>query len=334
MLTRDVGEFLAMARGHAADFGPACAKGVFVVSPDGFALAEQSASDNAYMDLGARVDPARAMAQHRGLQVSLASALPVTCFPGDPAAPDGLFPNNVFATAPGRLLIGRMRHPVRQREAKRDDIRGWFRDTLGYREIDLREHPGTCELTGSLVIDRARGLGFAGLGERCDVDGAAAAHAALGLRATLLFDLAAGEYHTNVVMSVLAGRALVICADGFADPAVPEAIAGLYAPHVVRLGARQKAAVAGTCLALAPDRAWFSQSGADSLTDGQREVLAEAGFRVEAVALDEIEKAGGSLRCCVAEIYWGLNCRMLQVIDASRVQIGFTAPRPHSPQSG
>jgi hypothetical protein len=71
----------------------------------------------------------------------------------------------------------------------------------------------------------------------------------------------------------------------------------------VELSAPQKAAFAGNCLALASDRVWFSQSGAQSLTDGQREVLAEAGFRVEAVALNEIEKAGGSLRCCVAEIY-------------------------------
>ncbi len=40
--------------------------------------------------------------------------------------PDAVFPNNVFATAPGRLIVGRMRHPVRQREAERADIRGFF----------------------------------------------------------------------------------------------------------------------------------------------------------------------------------------------------------------
>ena len=52
-------------------------------------------------------------------------------------------------------------------------------------------------------------------------------HAAFGLRATLLFDLAPGEYHTNVVLAVLAGRAAVACPRGFADPAVPAAIAAL-----------------------------------------------------------------------------------------------------------
>jgi len=303
MLTRDLEEFAAFARRCAPDFGPACAKAAFLVAPEGFALAEQSASDNAYMDLSVAVDPARALAQHRALQAALSTSLPTICFPGDPAAPDGLFPNNVFATAPGRLLVGRMRHAVRQREAERHDIRGFFAGVVGYREVDLRGGPGVCELTGSIVIDRARGLGFAGLGERCDDAGLAAAHAALGLRATLAFDLAAGEYHTNVVMSVLAGKALAIAPSGFADPAVPAAIAALYAPHVVTLSAAQKAAFAGNCLALDPARVWISAAGASALTGAQRDTLAAAGFSLAPVELDEIEKAGGSLRCCVAEIY-------------------------------
>ena len=302
MITRDIDAFLAAARGMAPDFGPACAKAAFLVAPEGFALAEQSASDNAYMDLGVAVDPARALAQHRDLQRALATAVPTVAFPGDPAAPDGLFPNNVFATAPGRLILGHMRHPVRQREAERADIRGFFA-AMGYAETDLRAQPGICELTGALIIDRARGLGYAGLTERCDEAGAAAMHAAFGLRATLMFDLAGGEYHTNVVMSVLAGRALVVCPSGFADPDVPAAIAGLYAPHVVTLSAAQKTAFAGNCIAVSPDRVFVSQAGADALDAGQRKVLGRAGFALAPVVLDEIEKAGGSLRCCVAEIY-------------------------------
>lgn len=302
MITRDLAAFTAFARTLAADFGPACAKAAFVVTPEGFALAEQSASDNAYMDLAVSVDPGRALAQHRELQRALSTALPTIAFPGDPATPDGLFPNNVFATAPGRLILGHMRHAVRQREAERADIRGFFA-AMGYAPVDLRAQPGICELTGALIIDRARGLGYAGLTERCDEAGAAAMHAAFGLRATLMFDLAPGEYHTNVVMSVLAGRALVICPQGFADPAVPAAIAGLHAPHVVEISPAQKAAFAGNCIALSSDRVWISQAGADALLPAQRATLAAAGFALAPVALDEIEKAGGSLRCCVAEIY-------------------------------
>jgi hypothetical protein len=302
VITRDAAAFAAFARGVAPDFGPACARAAFLVTPEGFALAEQSASDNAYMDLSAAVDPLRALAQHRGLQRALSASLPVVAFAGDPAMPDGLFPNNVFATAPGRLVIGHMRHPVRQREAARTDIRGFFA-AMGYAEHDLRDQPGICELTGALVIDRARGLGFCGLSERCDEAGAAAMHAAFGLRGTLLFDLAPGEYHTNVVMSVLAGRAVVLCPEGFADPAVAVALASIYAPHVVELTPAQKAAFAGNGIALSPDRVWLSEAGDAVLTAHQRSQLERAGFAVATVALDEIEKAGGSLRCCVAEIY-------------------------------
>jgi hypothetical protein len=303
LVTRDLDAFFAFARTAPASAGPHTAKACFLVAPEGFALAEQSASDNAYMDLSLQVDPQRALAQHRELQRALARVLPTICFPGDARTPDALFPNNVFATAPGRLILGHMRHPVRQAEAERADIRGFFTQVLGYRPIDLRGQPGICELTGSLVIDHARGLGYCGLGERCDESGAAAMAAAFGLRALLLFELAAGEYHTNVVLSVLAGRAAVIADDGFADPAVPAAIAAFYAPAAVRLAPEQKAAFAGNCLALSPDSVWMSAAGAAALRPDQRQTLESAGFQLQSVDLSELEKAGGSLRCCVAEIW-------------------------------
>ena len=196
-----------------------------------------------------------------------------------------------------------MRHAVRQAEVARDDIRGFFRDVLRYQEIDLRKQPGICELTGSLVIDHRRGLGYCGLSERCDETGAAAMHEAFGLRATLLFDLAPHEYHSNVVLSILAGRAAVIADDGFADPAVAQAIAELYPRQALRLDDSEKSAFAGNCLALSEDAVWMSATGAQALTAANHAILASAGFSLRSVALGEIEKAGGSLRCCVAEIF-------------------------------
>jgi hypothetical protein len=302
LVTRDIEAFLQHARALEA-IAPACPKAVFLVAPEGFALAAESASDNLYMDMARAVDGERALHQHRGLQRALAQTLPAICFAGDPATPDAVFPNNVFATARGRVLIARMRHPVRQREAERADIIGFFTDALGYELHDLRKQAGVGELTGSLVIDRARGLGFCGLSERCDAAGAAAMHAAFGLRATLLFDLAPGEYHANVVLSVLAGRAVSICADGFADPAVAEAIATLYAPHAVLLDRVEKLAFAGNCIAPTTDAVWMSEAAADALRPASRDGFDRAGLRVRSVPLDEIEKAGGSLRCCVGEIF-------------------------------
>ena len=303
MITRDTDAFLAVAQACATDFGPATARAAFLVAPDGFARAEQSAGDNRYMAAAEGFDPGRASAQHRELQRALSALLPTVCFAGDPDTPDALFPNNVYATAPGRTLIGRMRHPVRQREAERADIRGFFRDVLGYAEIDLSAQPHPCELTGALVIDRARGLGYCGLSERCDADGARLMHEALGLRATLLFDLAPGEYHTNVVLAVLAGRAALICPGGFADPAAAAAIARVYGPHAIELSPAEHAAFAGNAIALSQDRVWMSAAAAAALRPASRAALDRAGFAVVAVELDAIEAGGGSLRCCVGEIY-------------------------------
>ncbi|NZA25397.1 amidinotransferase [Luteimonas sp. SJ-92] len=303
MITRDPDAFLRFARGCAPDFGAATAKAAFLVAPEGFARAEQSAADNRYMAGAGAFDAGRAMAQHRALQRAMADILPTVCFPGDPRAPDGLFPNNAFATVPGRLLVGRMRHPVRQREAARADIRGFFADTLGYAIHDLSGQPHPCELTGAVVIDRARGLGFCGLSERCDAEGAALMHHAFGLRATLVFELAQGEYHTNVVLAVLAGRAALLCADGFADPGAVAAIATLYAPHVAMLGPGERGGFAGNAIALSEDTVWMSQAGGAALAPANRAALAQAGFQLRAVPLDAIEAGGGSLRCCIAEIY-------------------------------
>ncbi len=313
MITRDVDAFVAHARACAPDFGPATARAAFLVAPDGFARAEQSAGDNRYMAAAEAFDGGQALREHRDLHVALSRQLPVACFAGAADTPDALFPNNVFATARGdarahphasaRLVVGRMRHEVRRREAARTDIRGWFRDVLGYAETDLSTQPHACELTGALVVDRARGLGFCGLSERCDETGAALMHAAFGLRATLLFDLAPGEYHANVVLAVLAGRAAMVCADGFADRAVPEAIATLYAPHAVRLSPGERQAFAGNAIALVPDRVSMSATADRALRPATRQALAAAGFAVEAVELAAIEAAGGSLRCCVAEIF-------------------------------
>lgn len=303
MLTRDPDVFIAHARTLPADFGAATARAVFLLAPDGFRLAEESAQDNAYMADAAAFDSQRASMQHRELQRQVSGVVPAICFAGNPDTPDAVFPNNVFGTAEGRTVIGRMRHPVRQREAQRSDIRAFFRDVLGREEIDLSAQPHPCELTGALVVDRARGLGYIGLSERCDEEGARLMHEAFGLRASLMFDLAPGEYHTNVVLSVLAGRAAVICPKGFADARIAEAIVALHAPHAVICSDAEHAAFVGNCIALSADTVWMSRAADDALDDAHRSLLADAGFRVRSVALDAIEAGGGSLRCCIGEIY-------------------------------
>ena len=104
-------------------------------------------------------------------------------------------------------------------------------------------------------------------------------------------------------VAVLAGRAAVVCPKGFAGPAVVAAIAALYAPHAVLCSEAEHAAFVGNCIALSPDTAWMSAAAGRALQPAHRDLLAAAGFRVETVELDAIEAAGGSLRCCIGEVY-------------------------------
>jgi hypothetical protein len=304
MIVTDPAEFLAAYSQERYPMRAAStARAAFLVAPASTTLAAESATDNRYMDLAQTIDAARACAQHAELARRLAEDLPVISFPGSADCPDGMFPNNVFATAPGKFIVGRMRHAVRQREAGRADIRGFFRDTQGYRLVDLSREPFVAELTGSLVIDRARGIGYCGLSERCDLAGARAMHEAFGLNLTFCFELAPGEYHTNVVMALLAGRMVLIAADGFRDPEVPRAIARAYGDNVVWLSRLQKNAFPANAITLSPTRVWMSTRAAEVLDPVQSRAIERAGFALAAVELDEIEKAGGSLRCCVAEIF-------------------------------
>ena len=303
MITRDADEFFSYAKTLDLKFSAAVAKALFLVSPIGFALAEQSSRDNHYMQMGQVANAQQAIMEHQQLQTTLRQYCPIICFPGDPEMPDSVFPNNVFASTEGKIIIGHMRHPIRQQEAMRTDIRQFMTNVLQREEIDLSTQPGICELTGSLIIDRARGIGFCGLSERCNEAGAIAMHHAFGLRATYLFDLSESEYHTNVVLSVLASRAIVIASSGFKDIASANAIAEFYSPNVIQLTDVQKSEYAGNCIALTEQVVCMSQRAKNSLTQTQLSHFHQMDFRVEGVPMPMLELAGGSLRCCVAELY-------------------------------
>jgi hypothetical protein len=104
-------------------------------------------------------------------------------------------------------------------------------------------------------------------------------------------------------MALLASRMVLIAADGFADPAVPQAIATAYGNNVVWLSRPQKNAFPANAITVGPTRVWMSTRAAEVLDPVQKRAIEQAGFALADVELDEIEKAGGSLRCCVAEIF-------------------------------
>jgi hypothetical protein len=279
-------------------------RAALLVSPHGFRVSEQAARDNRYMVPGTPVDPERAHAQHQGVVRRLLDlGVPALTLPGRDGLDDALFPNNVYATAPGRFVIGRMRHPVRRREAAREDVRALFRETFRYETVDLSGEDIVAELTGPLAIDRARGVGFCGMSGRVDEAGCARMHEALGLRLTYRFPLVEGEYHTNLVLAVLAGRACAMHPPSLADPAAAEAIAGAYPGRTLRLSDEEKMAFCGNCIAVTARDIMMSATAERALRATSRAALEGWGFRVHGVEIDELEKGGGSLRCLIAEVF-------------------------------
>ena len=231
----------ALASGSYPPAGRATARAAFLIEPLGFHLPEESGLDNRYMDFARGAVEEHALLEHARLARALRDSVPTVVFPGDPETPSAVFANNVFASVPGRLIVGRMRHSVRRREAARSDVRRFFVEQMGCDLVDLagREEL-VAELTGPLVVDRARNIGFCGLSERCSRAGAEAMHEAFGLALTFVFELDPAEYHTNVVLSVLAGRALVVYPQAFQDPDAALAIAELYDPRVLVLDEAEK----------------------------------------------------------------------------------------------
>jgi hypothetical protein len=304
MIVNNANDFLRALEGneYPADSSP-LPKGVLMVEPEGFCVGEETALDNRYVDLTSGADPDRAMQQfHRLVQLIRNCGIDVRVFPGNKRTPDDVFPNNVFGTAPGRLVIGRMRYPIRQLEAERTDIPAWF-TKRGYEIIDLRATDCVAELTGVLIIDRARRIGFCGGSERVDRAGVAAMHEAFGLKLTYSFQLTPDEYHANVVLSVLAARACVLYPGACAEAGAAEAIGAAFPGRTLLIDKLEKDHFVGNCIALNNEDLFMSQTAADALRPANRARLESWGFRIHSTQLDELEKSGGSLRCMVATIF-------------------------------
>jgi len=295
---------------------------VFMVLPENFSLNVESATDNAYMAAGAANAEAALQQSLRLAGALKAAGVPVVLFPGDRATPDAVFPNNAFSSAEpqnpesknadanpagrGRYFTGVMRHASRQRETQRADLHYFFNQVLGYEYCNFGAALApteTAELTGSLVIDRARNIGFCGLSQRCSEAGAHAMHTAFGLNKTYLFELSAGEYHTNVVLSALGGKGIVLARSGFADPADADLIAALYPDQCVDISAEEKNNFAANCIALRADQLWMSARAELSLRADTKQRIEGLGLKIYSTDLSELEKAGGSLRCMIGEIY-------------------------------
>ena len=231
-----------------------------------------------------------------------------------PEKPDAVFPNNWFSTHPdGRVALYPMYSPTRRNERRRDVI-----DELGkiYRisalvDYSSYEQSGLhLEGTGSLVLDYVNRIAYVSFSKRSD--------RALVERfcqdfnfEPMLFESVGDDgrpiYHTNVVMCVGSGFAL-IGLDLIADPGQRETVRHRLeesGKKVIELKRDQIANFAGNALELRNDAEKLlvlSSRAAEALTTEQRNEIARHA-RLLALSLPTIELAGGSARCMLAAIH-------------------------------
>ncbi|MDF1661081.1 MAG: arginine deiminase-related protein [Planctomycetota bacterium] len=283
---------------------PSVMKSALLVSPNKLRLCEEALKDNHYMDAARHIDVERSLRQHQGLHQQLVDLeVPVLTFRGLEESPDSIFPNNVYGSTEKAFIVGSMRHSTRRLEAKRSALIQFFQQTMNYEIIDLSKEDFVAELTGVYILDRARKIGYCGLTSRVDKEAVGPMHEAFGMKLTFQFSLVPGEYHTNIILSILAGRVCVMHTPSFQDPEAAEAIAKVYGENVIRLTDDEKANFAGNCIAVTGDKTMLSQRALDSLTEASHTVFERSGIVPVGVPIDEIEKAGGSLRCLIAELY-------------------------------
>ena len=298
------------------------ARRVILVRPTGFGFDPETAESNAFQQL---VDHPHVRRLAEEEFDALLHALDrcgigtTVLDPVDPTAPNAVFPNNWFSThADGTVVLYPMRTPSRRKERDRAFDESLEREGFKVRRlVDLSalEQDDRClEGTGSLVLDRVRNVAFAALSPRtseralnvwCGVmDG----HQVPFL-ATMDGTLGGPPvYHTNVVMSIGEGFA-VVCLDALPYPGDREDVRAdleRAGKRIIPITVDQMHRYVGNMLqlrALVGDARYILLSGTafNALRPEQRRALEREGQLVP-VPIPTIETVGGgSVRCMLAE---------------------------------
>lgn len=298
-----------------------------MVRPHSFRKNEETATNNHYQRDIAQASPEeiieRAQEEFDGLvdQLKAAGVEVVVFDEAEPhETPDALFPNNWISThADGTVALYPMFAPNRRTE-RREDVPLVLEHQFGFdvRQIidftEFESHNKFLEGTGSIVLDRVNRKAYAALSDRTD------ARALEHFCDQLDFEPVAFQafqtvdnqrlpiYHTNVMMSIGSGYAVVCldCIDSDDErKQVVDAIAqdGL---ELIAITEEQVNQFTGNMLELTGDEGpvlVMSASAYQSLVPGQIEKLQQHTTLLHA-PLPTIETCGGgSARCMIAEIH-------------------------------
>lgn len=291
---------------------------VVMVRPHHFTVNTETAADNRFQVL-AGTDENLASAAYdeisRAAQTLESHGVTVHLFEDDGAqTPDSVFPNNWFSThAGGHVAIYPMKAESRRRERRRDVIEML---KARYRVQDVIDYSGLepdglfLEGTGAMVLDHIDRVAYAVRSDRTDP-------IALERFCThfnfepMVFDARDGSgvpiYHTNVVMCVATGFAMIGTGMMSDQTRREEVIARLERSGrtIVALSNAQIENFAGNALELQgrDERILALSATALAALDADQRATIARSARIVALDIPTIERAGGSVRCTLAGIH-------------------------------
>lgn len=310
-----------------------CATRVLMVRPHEFARNEAAARSNAFMhdpDDPSAVIARRATEEFDGVAGALSAAgVDVLVVEDDLNLPDSVFPNNWLSfhepvAGVPVIITYPMATPARRLERREAIIDRVREITPGHLERialgDLEQEGEFLEGTGSLVLDRRRGVAFACRSVRTTARALQVWAEATGYE-VVAFDADDGRgvpvYHTNVMMAI-GERFAVVCSEAIPDSSQRSMVLDRLRDldkEVVDISITQMGGMCANIIELRTSggepvlamsrRAWAS------FTSSQQATLSRFASPVIA-PIPTIERVGGgSVRCMIAEIGRGPLLRSL-----------------------
>ena len=304
------------------------ASSVILIRPTGFGYDPETAASNTFQQRITDPEVKRRAAEEFDelLEALRTCGIGFTVLdPFYPQAPNGVFPNNWFSThGDGTVVLYPML--TASRRAERDPDLEQLLKAEGFKTrqtLDFSgwEHRGLIlEGTGSLVLDRVNKKAFACLSERTTERAVNAWCESMGYTPVTFVATEDGRipdgggvrgipvYHTNVVMSIGEGFA-VVCLDAMPFPAERQEVREELeksGKEVITIGIEQMQHFLGNMLQMKASTTmdpyiFLSETAFKQLRPEQRIALQGHGQLVP-VAIPTIEAVGGgSVRCMLAE---------------------------------
>ncbi|MEW5303845.1 MAG: hypothetical protein WDW36_006499 [Sanguina aurantia] len=308
---------------------------ILMVSPTAFGFNEQAAQDNSFMHVasapGAGSELTRTvLREYAGLHHALTEVAGVQVEMYEHhlshGTPDAVFPNNWFSThAEGEgdgkvgeatMVLYPMKCPNRSAERRVETIQS-LRSRFDYSKlVDMSGEEANkkyFEGTGVLVLDRINGTAYVDLSERADAGLAADWVEKIGYSNLVTFrssDLRGSSvYHTNVMMAIGTGVAIV-CAESVKDDRERQhLLASLRKTHeVVEISLKQQDSLCGNALEVEGGKGLplmaMSTQAYRAFTDDQLRVIRRHVQDIVHAPIDTLERVGGGgVRCTLAELF-------------------------------